>query len=180
MSQSTTKRQHPVKLPSDSDSSLGAALAPHRTSAGDAFSWVALQVLQLHGLLIEAGDAMAAPMGQTSARWQVLAALEETPRSVAQIARAMNQARQSVQRIGDLLAKEGFAIYEDNPAHQRAKLLRLTPAGLASLRGIQASQRVWADTLGAAVGEEPLRNAGAVLGQLLQTLQSPGTDPDAP
>src|SRR6266700_2924028 len=97
-----------------------------RTAAGDAFSVFVIQVFQLNGLLIDAGDALAKPAGQTSARWQVLAAVEDVPAAVAQIARLLSLSRQSVQRVADLLEQGGLAAFEENPAHRRAKLLRLT------------------------------------------------------
>ena len=70
------------------------------------------------------GDAMGEPSGQTSARWRVLAAIDEEPLSVAQIARAWWLTRQSVQRVADVLVEDGLATYEDNPHHRRAKLVR--------------------------------------------------------
>src|SRR5437762_5766769 len=139
----------------------------HRTPAGDALSELWIGVFQLNGLFSAAGDALARPAGQTSARWQVMAAIEETPASVAQIARRLRLARQSVQRVADLLERDGLAIYEDNPAHRRAKLLELTPRGRDILASIQAAQRVWANDLGAAVGDRDLRRASAVLERVL-------------
>jgi DNA-binding MarR family transcriptional regulator len=144
-----------------------------RTPAGDALSWLVVQVMQLNGLLIAAGDELAAPAGQTAARWQVLAAVEGAPRSVAQIARLMNLARQSVQRVADLLVQDGLASFEDNPAHARAKLLALAPAGRAALHTIQAGQKAWANALAAQMDEAGLRAASAVLGELGTLLAKP-------
>jgi DNA-binding MarR family transcriptional regulator len=138
-----------------------------RTPAGDAFSWLAFQILKLSGVLSAAGDELARPAGQTSARWQVLAAVEEAPRPVAQIARALSLARQSVQRVADVLVEERLAAYEDNPEHQRAKLLRLSPRGRATLATIQAHQRGWANAVGAELSEAELRRASALLDRLL-------------
>jgi len=134
-----------------------------RSPAGDAFSLVAFQILRLGGLLSAAGDELAAPSGQSSARWQVLAAVENAPTTVATIARALGLARQSVQRVADLLADEGLAVYRDNPDHARAMLLELTARGRAALATIQRAQRAWADRLGAAIGESDLRRTAAVL-----------------
>jgi DNA-binding MarR family transcriptional regulator len=145
-----------------------------RTPAGDALSVVVIQVFQLNGLLTAIGDGLAKPAGQTTARWQVLAAAERGPMTVAGIARALRLARQSVQRVADLLVAEGLASFDDNPAHRRAKLLSLTPSGLAALRTIQAAQRVWADEVGAAVGEANLRAASDVLDRLMRTLVEGG------
>jgi DNA-binding MarR family transcriptional regulator len=144
--------------------------APRRTPAGDAFSALAILVLRLGGYLTAAGDDLARPAGQTSARWQVLAAIENEAETVAQIARSLGLARQSVQRIADVLAREGLAAYQDNPAHRRAKLLRLLPKGRAALRIIQAAQQPWADRLGSEIGEAALRGAAATLQRMLAVL----------
>jgi DNA-binding MarR family transcriptional regulator len=143
-----------------------------RTPAGDAVSLLAVQVLRLAGLLIDAGDALAAPSGQTSARWRVLAAIEEEPATVATIARALGQARQSVQRVADLLAADGLTGYDDNPDDRRAMLVRLTARGRSALRAIQAAQRGWADEIGAAVGERELRAASLTLARVTDVLAS--------
>jgi DNA-binding MarR family transcriptional regulator len=144
---------------------------PKRTPAGDALSRLVIRVFQLNGLLISIGDELAKPAGQTSARWQVLAAIEDEPLTVAQIARALRLMRQSVQRVADLLERDGLAAYEDNPAHRRAKLLRLTRAGRAALTAIQDAQRAWADGLGKVIGEPDLRRATATLDRLLDGAQ---------
>ncbi len=60
-------RQHAVNSNSSTSS---------RTAAGDALSLLVVRVMQLNGALLAAGDALAAPASQTSARWQVLAAVE--------------------------------------------------------------------------------------------------------
>jgi DNA-binding MarR family transcriptional regulator len=141
-----------------------------RTPAGDAFSTLAMLVLRVGGFLTAAGDDLSRPVGQTSARWQVLASIEHQPATVAQIARMLGLARQSVQRISDVLAREGLAAYEENPAHRRAKLLHLLPDGRGALRAIQAAQRPWADNLGARLGEADLRSANKILERVLHVL----------
>lgn len=165
MSRTLRNRQHTVNLSDD---------AARRTAAGDAFSALAILILRLAGHLTTAGDELARPAGQTSARWQVLAAAEREPVTVAQIARSLGLARQSVQRIADVLAEEGLAAYQENPAHRRAKLLRLSPKGRAVLRAIQAAQQPWADALGAQIGEGELRRAAVILERLLQVLGEAG------
>src|SRR5919197_5873948 len=122
--------------------------AVKRSSAGEAVSELIVLVFRLNGMLTAAGDALAQPAGQTSARWRVLAAVEQMPLTVAQIARAWSLARQSVQRVADLLAQDGLVTYEANPAHRRASLVQLTPQGRSTLRRIQAAQREWADHVG--------------------------------
>src|SRR4051794_7996916 len=127
---SVRNRQHAVK---------------RRSPSAEAFSGLAIEVLTLAAALQEEGNALAAPAGQSAARWQVLAAVEDSPASVADIARALSLTRQSVQRVADALVADGVARYEHNPAHRRAKLLALTAPGRRALRTIQAAQAQWAE-----------------------------------
>jgi DNA-binding MarR family transcriptional regulator len=149
---------------------------PSRTPAAEAFSRLAILVLRVGGFLTAAGDDLSRPFGQTSARWQVLAAVEDESAPVAEIARRLGLARQSVQRIADILTDEGLTAFDDNPAHRRAKLLRLLPKGRSVLNAIQAAQRPWAEKMGAAIGETDLRRAGDVLERVLQSLAGPMRD----
>jgi DNA-binding MarR family transcriptional regulator len=165
MSRSLPTRQHAVK---------GASARPARTPAGDALSELVVRVFQLEGLLAAAGDALARPAGQTTARWRVLAAVEDAPATVSEIARAWGLARQSVQRVADQLVQEGWAAYDENPSHRRAQLVRLTPRGRRALRAIQAAQRSWADALGAEIGEADLRLASSILERVGNALKPQG------
>ena len=155
-------RQHPVN-----------AVTPEpgtRTPAGDAFSALVVRLFRLNGLVAAEGDALARPAGQTTARWQVLAAVEGGPATVAQIARMLGLARQSVQRVADVLESAGLVRFEDNPRHRRARLVGLTPRGRTALTTIQAAQRPWANELGAAIGERNLRQANELLDRVLREL----------
>ena len=147
-----------------------STLAESTTGAGQAVAQLAVRIFRLEGLLSATGDSLAAPFGLTTARWRVLAAIEEEPRTVAEIARAWSFARQSVQRVADVLAREGLVSYEDNPSHRRAKLVRLTPRGAATLAKIQTAQRAWADGLGERLVERDLQAANRILSDILDTL----------
>jgi DNA-binding MarR family transcriptional regulator len=168
MKPTLTGRQHAVKA---------RAAPPSRTPAGDALTNLIAQVVQLIRVFSVAGEALAKPAGQTLARWLVLESIDPAPATVAQIARTMHLARQSVQRLADVLVRDGFAVYEDNPAHRRAKLLRPTPQGLAALRAIQAAQVAWSDRLGAELGLAELQQVSAVLERVLETLRDPAFSP---
>ena len=137
-----------------------------------AFTRLVLLVFRLNGLLLEAGDRMAAPTGQTSARWQVMGVIDHGPLTVSAVARAMGLRRQSVQRTADLLVADGVAEYVDNPADKRAKLLALTPAGRRALRRIERAQRGWATAHGAALGLEQLLEAEAALEKIIARLET--------
>jgi DNA-binding MarR family transcriptional regulator len=155
-----TNRQHAVKSPK----------GPRRTRAGDALTELIIPAIRLRALFTSAGEALAKPAGQSLARWLVLDVVADAPATVAQIARRMGLARQSVQRVADLLEKDGLATYETNPGHRRAQLVRVTARGLRTLRTIEAAQRVWADAVGAEVGEADLRKTNEVVGRLLRVL----------
>lgn len=142
-----------------------------RTPAGDALSELVVHVFRLDGMLKAAGDKLAKPAGQTTARWRVLAALEPGPMTVAQIARAWSLARQSVQRVADVLERDGLVTYEENPAHRRAQLVRLTPRGRSALRRIRTAQREWADTLGDRIGTRDLRTANGILARIIEAFE---------
>jgi DNA-binding MarR family transcriptional regulator len=153
MPKTLPERQHAVK---------GAA-RPIRTPAGDAFTSFVVRVARLGGDFTATGEKLAALGGQTLARWVVLDSAEDGPASVAQIARGRGMARQSVQRVADLLVRDGLAVYQDNPDHQRAKLLVPTPRGRRALRTISIAQKAWADALGVEIGEVELRRLSAIL-----------------
>ena len=106
-------------------------------------SRLTLQVFRLNGALIALGDRLVAPLGLTSARWQVLGAVAQAPEGLptVEIARAMGLARQSVQRVVDEMARAGLLSFAPNPRHKRAKLVRLTPAGAAAF---QKASALWA------------------------------------
>lgn len=120
-----------------------------------------LETFRLNGQLLEAGDRLTAPLGLTSARWQILGAIETEGQSltVAQIGRRMGLSRQAVQRIVNDLEANGFVKLEENPAHKRAKLVVLTPSCLKTMRELDEIQGTWANELSDALSETGLRRA---------------------
>lgn len=142
------------------------------STAADALTRLTLLVFRLNGRLLAAGDRMAAPVGQSSARWQVLGVVDHGPITVAAVARTMGLARQSVQRTADLLVEEGLAAYEDNPADRRARLLKPTARGRKAVRAIEAAQAEWAARLGGALGAAELARSCALLEKLEQALDA--------
>jgi DNA-binding MarR family transcriptional regulator len=108
----------------------------------DAWTRFAMSVFNVNGLIIRAGEGITNPLGQSSARWQVLGRAYE-PTTVAKIAQDIGHARQSVQRIADILAAEGLVSYEDNPTDRRARLLELTSDGAEVLAKIYQRQVEW-------------------------------------
>jgi DNA-binding MarR family transcriptional regulator len=153
---SLDKRQHVVNEP----------VRPPRSPAGEAFTDLVLEVAWLGGIFTAKGDALARLADQTLARWVILDAVEDKPTTVAQVARRRGIARQAVQRVADLLERDGLVAYEANPGHRRAKLIRSTPKGREALRTISVAQKSWADALGQEIGEARLKRAKATIGQI--------------
>ena len=136
------------------------------TKAGAAFTALVLEVFRFNGRLLAAGDRLGEPLGLTSARWQVLGAVEQQPLPVAQIGRNMGLARQSVQRVADALEGDGLIQYEPNPDHRRAKLVCLTEAGRKAAKRIGNLQAEWANGISSDVSAEQISKAVAVIRKL--------------
>lgn len=144
---------------------------PARTPAGDALTDLVLPVFELNGELLAAAEMMTCPVGLTPAWWQVLGATLDEALPVAEIARrvGLGLARQSVQRVADLLVDQGWAVYRENPVHRRAKLLEPTPKGRSGLQRLAAAQHEWANAVAGAVGEEDLRRALTLARKIIDT-----------
>lgn len=130
-----------------------------------------LEVFRFNGALLDAGDDLARPFGLTSARWQVMGAVWDESRTVSDIARIMGLTRQSVQRTANRLCKDGFARFQDNPAHRRAMLLALTDQGKEALQGLSRRQTEWSSALAAGLGEENLAVACGLVRELANRLE---------
>ena len=127
-----------------------------RSPAGDAFTSLVFEIAWLGGLFTAAGESLARVAGQSLARWVVLDAVADAPATVAEVARRRGIARQAVQRVADLLVRDGFAVYQVNPAHRRAQLLEPTWLGGEVLHAISVTQKAWSDELGAEIGADRL------------------------
>jgi DNA-binding MarR family transcriptional regulator len=136
------------------------------TPAGVAFTKLVFDLFRLNGRMIASGDRMGVDLGMTSARWQVLGAVGAEPKTVAAAARAMGLTRQNVQRIADWLVESGLADYVDNPHHRRAKLVALTPKGVAMRLKLHRRQVKWANEVGEHLTVKELEAAIDVLKRL--------------
>ncbi|MER9866081.1 MarR family transcriptional regulator [Mesorhizobium sp. M0136] len=146
-----------------------------RTEAANVLTDLVLAVFRMNGSFLDAADRLAAPTGLTAARWQVLGAVLKEPKSVADIARDMGLARQSVQRLADILAAEGLAAYADNPAHRRAKLLSITDAGRAAVKNIGTRQHVWANRVSEGMDADALKASLDLLRTLTERVEAGGS-----
>jgi DNA-binding MarR family transcriptional regulator len=148
----------------------GAADMTGHTTQGAMFTELVLETFRLNGRLLAAGDRMTRPLGLTSARWQVLGAVEDGALPVAQIARNMGLTRQAVQRIANVLRADKLVEFTDNPNHRRSRLVGLTAKGRAVLAEAMVLQTDWANGLAAELLPDRLAAALSVLRTIRQLL----------
>lgn len=120
-----------------------------RTTNGDALTEIILETFQFNGALLAAGNKLTNPYGLTSARWQVMGAieLEKKALTVSQIARRMGITRQAVQRVVNDLARIDMVALEDNLDHKRAPLVSISKTGKVIMKEINIAQIAWVNDL---------------------------------
>ncbi len=142
-----------------------------RRGPEDAWSEFVLAVFDVNGLINEAGERISRPLGQSAARWHVLGRAFQ-PQTVAQMAAEMGHARQSVQRVTDVLEREGLIAYRPLPTDRRTKLVELTPRGQEVLGEIYQRQVAWFAEIASRLNEATLRELTTSLNEVSQTLAS--------
>ncbi len=112
---------------------------------GAAINNLLLACFRLNRSLVDAAQLLTEGAPVTGAQWGVLTSFytNTDPDTVAEVARRMNLARQSVQRVADVLQEAGLVEYLPNPADKRAKLVRVTPAGTRLLEELEVRQQAW-------------------------------------
>src|SRR6266571_7407035 len=120
-----------------------------RTAEGGAATEVVLETFRVNGLLLAAGNRLAARERLTPARWQVLGAvaLAGRPLTVPQIARRMGLTRQAVQASVNRLLGEALVEVDENLDHRRSPLIRLTELGAQKYAALDRRQISWINEL---------------------------------
>ena len=133
-----------------------------------------LDLFRLNNQLLSAGDRLVAPLGLTSARWQILGAIiaADYPQPVAWLARNLGAHRQNVQRIINDLAKEGLVEFEANPHHRKAQLVILTKKGKQTMDEAMRLQAPWSNSLADGLTVKDIETAHRVMLALRQTLNA--------
>lgn len=126
--------------------SFGQSQVVDEQDAPDLWTAFALAVFEVNGLIIRAGEQISRPLGQSSARWQVLGRVHR-PMTVSDVARDIGLARQSVQRTTDVLAAEGLVRFRAHPTDKRTQLVEVTGKGSKVLSEIYRRQVAWSDEL---------------------------------
>lgn len=132
-----------------------------------------LDLFRLNGLALTAGDRLVAPLGLTSARWQILGAIvaAERPQPVAWLARDLGANRQNVQRITNDLEREGLVMFATNPHHKRAQLVVLTDKGKRSFKSAMDLQAPWVNDLANGLSVKDLETTHRVILTLRKKLE---------
>jgi len=148
----------------------------NRTPAGEALTGVILDLFRCTSLLLTAGDRLVAPLGLTSARWQVLGAIvaAERPQPVAWLARDMGGNRQNVQRIINDLESDGLVAFETNPHHRRAQLVSLTSKGRHAFGAAMRLQAPWINGLASGISMKDFDTLRRVIATLRENLENFG------
>ncbi len=142
-----------------------------KTDAAELLTEIVLLVFRLEADFIEAAEVIAAPAGLTASRWKVLGAVLGEPRTVAEIGRVMGLARQSVQRLADILVEENLATYLDNPEHKSARLFTPTKQGRTAVARLAERQAQWANRVSRALTEKKLAACRDTLKELITEVE---------
>lgn len=95
----------------------------------------------------------------------------EGPQTVPQIARSRPVPRQSIQKLANEMLEDGLIEIEDNPAHRRSKLLRLTPKREATFQELTQRIAQEAENLGHDMDAAEFQIAVTVLKRLRDKLR---------
>lgn len=145
-----------------------------RTPAGEQLTNLMLDFFRLNSLILRSGDNLVAPLGLTSARWQILGtiAAAERPQPVAWLARDLGANRQNVQRIVNDLRKEDLVALEHNPHHRRAKLVVLTNKGRKAYDAAMKLQAPWVNQLSEGLDVVDIQTMHRVVSALRKRLET--------
>jgi DNA-binding MarR family transcriptional regulator len=129
-------------------------------------------VFAAHSSVLRHGDRANAAFGQSSARWRVMFNIAHGNGSVAEIARATDYTRQSVQRLADTLVRDGLATYAPDPEDRRRQIITLTAKGSRVLAEMEADFDRWSKRLVQTLGKENLTETIAYLHELKRVLDA--------
>jgi DNA-binding MarR family transcriptional regulator len=113
-------------------------------------------------------DRALSGVGQNLSRWQALHHYASAPTTVPNVARALNQSRQYVQRITDEMTAQGLVEATVNPGHRRSPFFVATPRGVEMLGKLEDSVAEWTGYLAGALPQSELAALRSTLGHLRQ------------
>ena len=144
-----------------------------RTPAGESLTEIILEIFRLNGSLLEVGNKITKPLKLTSARWQVMGAIEiaNQPLTVAQIARRMGLTRQAVQRITNDLLKLKMVELSPNPDHKRSPLVSISTKGEKTMVDLNKAQAKWVNKLAEGISERELNKVFKLLQKIRERIE---------
>lgn len=153
---------------------------PKRTPAGEALTDLMLDLFRFNSAVLTAGDRLVAPLGLTSARWQILGAIVAAERAqpVAWLARDLGANRQNVQRIVNDLREDGLVVFEPNPHHRRAQHVVMTERGHRAFNAAMDMQAPWINELSDGLSLKELETVRRVIMALKSKLAASGAGDD--
>ena len=129
------------------------------------------QVRLLWHVTVQAGERLHEGEAVTLGMRAVLEFLEANgPRAVPEIARNRAVTRQHIQVLVNGLLELRLVSLDDNPAHQRSSLVRLTPEGAKAIARMRKRERQFLDGLKLSARPEELRRAAAILKAVREAL----------
>lgn len=115
------------------------------------------EIFRVYGAIAAAGDVVARPFGLSSARWQIMGAIEATGgATVSALARQVGVTRQSVQRIVTEMAAEGYFDLVENPGDRRARIVTMTEKGWRAYDAITVAWKPMAERMDQRFGPDTL------------------------
>lgn len=147
-----------------------------RTPAGEVLTGLMLDLFRFNSAVLTAGDRLVAPLGLTSARWQILGAIAAAERAqpVAWLARDLGANRQNVQRIVNDLREDGLIVFEPNPHHRRAHYVVMTEKGRRAFDAAMEVQAPWINALSNGLSLKELETVRRVITALKSKLAASG------
>jgi DNA-binding MarR family transcriptional regulator len=142
------------------------------TPRGRRFSELVAELFRTTTLMLEGAESVAAAVGLTSTKWQILGLVSSAPAPVSHVARAMGRTRQSVQQAADAMRRDGFVDYAPNPHHRRARLMVPTPRALAALARLRPREAAFANQMGRQHSPGALDTALEVLRRTRRALEA--------
>ena len=135
-------------------------------------SAMALTAFALNGRFLDVAEQLAAPVGLTATRWQVLGAVLNEQLTQAEIARRMGITRQSVRRTSLQLVEEEMLRFISNPSSRKAMLLQLTEKGRAAINKIKPQHIAFAKQLEERLGKGQMLKILDAMAELRDTLET--------
>ena len=137
-------------------------------SKNEIFTQITLEIFKVVGQLNVEGDSMAAEYGLTAARWKIIGTigLSEKKITISEVARQIGQSRQSVQRLINVMTRDGLIVQVHNPKHKRSKLVLLTERAKSIHHCLYAKQIDWAKEHSSKLNKSHLKTTLRILKEI--------------